>query len=428
MNSKATHRIGEVGFSVYSNTQMKIYDYNNCKDFEVIFPDGTVVHCKHYELFKKGHIKNPNNPYNTDGLYVGKEIYGFKITAKNMKYNENCSRRSTYYTLECLKCGEKRQDIAGNIKSNMKCMKCSNLGKYKEGQMFGYWRLDKFYNKSCVDVTCTKCNTSFKGKKGWGSIQTGESTQCQNCAAKQIATDKIIKHWGFDIRENLKGKTINNRYVIKDDGKNLELGCSKCNESEVKSRQSFLTASSRGKAGKYCRVCLLAESTGTDRRDLIDERFDGFEVVKLRNELQVTCRKCGVSYKIGFKTIRNMKGKHECLKCNILKFEVREPCGCDTYIVGRVVKVDSIVTNSMGCVVRFDDGVELHGTYHQFKEGRVRYPKLFMKIKKEMFGTMRAVDEGYYSSSKKVLYYICECEKCGLRKVMSIDEMKNHKC
>lgn len=96
-------------------------------------------------------------------------------------------------------------------------------------------------------------------------------------------------------------------------------------------------------------------------------------------------------------------------------------------LVGVVVEKEKVGVYK----VQYEDGT-IHSysrLQRNLREGiGIHHPRGIKFIKNRTFGSIKVVEEGYYSKNQKVFYYIGECEKCGLRKVMSIDEMERHTC
>ena len=83
-----------------------------------------------------------------------------------------------------------------------------------------------------------------------------------------------------------------------------------------------------------------------------------------------------------------------------------------------------IITNyesATDMTVQFDDGCEvMHKTYNKFRSGTIRHPFPYT------IGTITMQKPAYVYKGEGNFY--CNCNRCGLSDVMSLTEIKEHKC
>jgi len=71
--------------------------------------------------------------------------------------------------------------------------------------------------------------------------------------------------------------------------------------------------------------------------------------------------------------------------------------------------------------VQFDDGCEVkHKIYRNFKDGMIKHPFPYT------IGTITMQKPAYVYNGEGNFY--CKCNNCGLHDIMSLNELKNHKC
>lgn len=91
--------------------------------------------------------------------------------------------------------------------------------------------------------------------------------------------------------------------------------------------------------------------------------------------------------------------------------------------------VDYKANNDM--TVKFEDGTLVSTYYSSFKTGNIKHPAINL-TKKGYFGSsselygFRLVKLAYIYEG--VSYFICECKVCGYRDILTVQEMKEHKC
>lgn len=83
-----------------------------------------------------------------------------------------------------------------------------------------------------------------------------------------------------------------------------------------------------------------------------------------------------------------------------------------------------IITNYKSAndiTVQFDDGCEVrHKIYQNFKDGTIKHPFPYT------VGTITMQKPAYVYNGEGNFY--CKCNNCGLQDIMSLNELKNHKC
>lgn len=88
-------------------------------------------------------------------------------------------------------------------------------------------------------------------------------------------------------------------------------------------------------------------------------------------------------------------------------------------------------------VVEFEDGSTAKPTYQSFANGNVAHPTMKLKhykTKKTGYFTDDSrlfnfkIIKLAYTLSNNTSYYICQCENCFHKDILSVDEMKNHLC
>lgn len=90
------------------------------------------------------------------------------------------------------------------------------------------------------------------------------------------------------------------------------------------------------------------------------------------------------------------------------------------------------IINSRNIRLRFSDGEEkIVKSLYQFKRGEVEHSTLKIVANYVCSGSIFAnfnVNKLAYKQNDGNVYYICKCQKCGLRDILNPQEMLAHKC
>ena len=205
----ANIRIGET-IKNCQGLNMKIINYNNSTNIDVVFDDGTIIKNRQYVSFKKGSILNPNFDNSRKINRVGEvkimnngescKIINYK-TAKDIDVEFINTGEIVYNTkYQCFKNGEIKSHlsptihgvgIVGNNIVTNECIKNISYSKWTNMLIRCYDEKFKEKTPSYKDVTCCKEWLYYENFKKWHDENYYEIENEKMCLDKDILSHNL---------------------------------------------------------------------------------------------------------------------------------------------------------------------------------------------------------------------------------------------
>lgn len=374
--------------------KMVIIAYVNSKNLDVQFEDGTIVRHKTLTAFKSGQIRNPNAPcYGGDKVSdnrVFKRVGLTNIATNGQKMTiiayRNANDIDVQFEDGTIVCNKSmRSFLRGEIRNPNKISKPER----------DYDRLREYNNQVIQDK-----------KLYYEGMQVMQRDGMATCLTYRSNSDIDIRFNDSDDIINTRTSLFVNGKVPKPENKKL------FGEEYLKSLMGRKFTNSSGKTFKIV--------GGKDRNNLIVQFEDGIKVKGVRSTRAL---KGEVMYP-GERAYARMT------------YDANKRIGERYYTtigMGFTVSGFEIIDNQIFYILDLDDGIQCKSSDGgSFRKGEFKHPN----IKKAKCKTLnmdfhdfkvysREFSEGGKGGKK---YYSCSCNKCGVERIMTFDEMLSHTC
>lgn len=443
--------------------QMTIIAYRNSKDIDVQFEDGTIVTNKDYSGFKKGVTRYPENKIGKTNIATN----GMKMTIIeyrdshdiDVRFEDGTVIKNKSYSafkngeIACVKNGKLTKRLGETIKSNngLNMTIIAYRGTTDIDVQFedGAIVKNKTYGSFKKGEISHPDKNTFQIHKGQQHI--GETNIAKNGLKMTIITYR--KNNDIDI-EFEDGTIVKNKNYS-----SFKKGTIK--HPHISGHQPIINKIGETNIAKNgMKMTIIAYRNSND----IDIEFEDGTIVKNK----------------AYKNFKNKSIRHPKIFADENKKYVLDKIG-ETIKASNGLKMTIIAYRKCNDVdIQFEDGIIVkHKQYHNFKNGRISHPEINPAIPDRMGDTviahngMRMTIINYYDAKNidiqfedglivrhrpygsfkrgqikhpfpyqmdnividKFAYihnsigqFYCHCTKCDMIDIMSINEMKNHKC
>ena len=386
-----TSRLGETRM-MNCGMEATIIRYNTSKDIDVRFEDGTIVKHRTYDKFEKGKIANPNfNPRLGETRMMNCEIEATIIRYGNATDIDVRFKDGTIVKNRTYSAFKKGNIVNPNFNPHLgetRMMNCeieATIIRYG-----GYEDIDIRFEDGAIAKNRTY--TEFKkGKIANPNIKTSRlgETRMMNCGTEAT----IIRYGGYediDIRFE-DGAIVKHRTYDKFKKGGI------ANPNTIASAENRLGETRMMNCGM--KATIIRYNRGHD----VDVRFEDGAIVKHRTYDKF--EKGKIANPNTKASVENRLDETQMMKCGMKATIIR---------YNGVRDID----------VRFEDGTVVeHRHYAQFKRGDIAHQSLRLSYGSKDFHDF--ICKQGFKDEDRVLYE-CICKRCGLEDVLTPQEMIEH--
>lgn len=389
------NRIGETNIA-NNGMSMTIIDYKSTSNITVKFEDGTIVANKNYNNFLIGCIRNPNLKTNTEHAdsrlnqtnttndgYVVKIIKYNKYNDITVQFEDGTERRTDYKSFQL-----------GSIRKNPR----NRIGETNMSTNDGKMTIIDY--KSVSDITVKFETGEIREHTDYKSFKNGHIQ-----AIKKISKDTSRIGETVTASNGLKATIIAYRRA-KDIDIEFEDGIIVTNKDYCNFKRGSITHPTVKYSDFRQQKRIGEKNISTNNGEItIIEYFDSNNITVQFEDGTIRKNTTYKSFKTGkikpVKTDTSTRD-NECMMSN-------------KHIKMQILKYN----NARDCTVEFETGeIRKKIAYEPFKKGQVLCKMICNNIK---------INKKAYIFDDKVNFY-CHCNICGENNIMTVAEMKEHKC